>query len=108
MSDEAPKPLEVSETGPYAEMIQRPLPEGRLLVFVPSLAAMLTRAEQLKGADLTREEVLRIRNVCTVLVTEPQAAQAIEEQRGYTDLDMDDPWESWLRLQNRAEHDGLS
>jgi hypothetical protein len=103
MSDNARRPLECGETGTYAEMILRSLPEGTLLVFVPSLAALLTRAEQLKGAELTRKEVFRIRDHCNVIVTASRTARAMEEQRGYADLDANDPWNGWLRLQGRFE-----
>jgi hypothetical protein len=94
--------LQVSETGRYAEVSRRPLPEGLLLVFVPSLVALLTRAEELKGGALTRDEVLRIRDASNVLVTTPPAARAIEERRGYSDLDAAEPWEGWLRLNQRG------
>jgi hypothetical protein len=97
-------PLECGETGRYAEMILRPLPEGMSLVFVPSLAALLTHAEELKGAELTRDEVLRIRdNFDNVIVAPSRAVRAMEEQRGYADLDMNDPWNDWLRLQGRFQ-----
>jgi hypothetical protein len=103
MSGSARRPLECGETGTYAEMILRPLPDGMLLVFVPSLAALLTRAEQLKGAEVTCEEVFRIRDNCNVVVTPAGAARAMEEKRGYADLDINDPWNDWLRLQGRFE-----
>jgi hypothetical protein len=73
------------------------------LVFVPSLAALLTPAEQLKGAELTPKEVFRIRDNCIVIVTASRATRAVEEKRGCADSDMNDPWESWLRLQGRYE-----
>jgi hypothetical protein len=94
----AERSLTVSDTGRFADLVRRPLPEGLVLVFVPSLAAILTRARDLKGAELTRDEVVRIRDESAVLVTLPQAARAIEERRGYADLDPSEPWESWLRL----------
>jgi hypothetical protein len=63
----------------------------------------VTRAKQLKGVELTREEVFRIRDQCVVLVSTPEAAQAIEKRRGYTDLDFSDPWSSWLELHDQMK-----
>jgi hypothetical protein len=91
--------LQVGESGEYGELAGRPLPKGFLLVFVPSLAALLTRAQQLSGAALTEDQVLRIRNGSKVMVVRHDAARAVEEQRGYADMDAADAWQSWLRLQ---------
>lgn len=96
-----PTPLKAGDTGPYAEVAARALPEGLVLLFIPALVAMVTRAEQLKGAPVTREELLRIREISPVLVSEAEPAQAVEEQRGYADLDLNDPWGSWLALHGR-------
>jgi hypothetical protein len=42
-----PKRLSPGEQGRSADLAGRPLPKGLVLQFVPSLAALLTRAEQL-------------------------------------------------------------
>jgi hypothetical protein len=39
--DDASQPLAVNDTGQYADLSRRPLSEGLVLVFVPSLAAIL-------------------------------------------------------------------
>jgi hypothetical protein len=104
MSD-AIKPLTAGEHGRYADLAGRPLPPGLVLQFIPSLAALLTRAEQLKGSALTRDEVLCVRDNCPVLVSEVAAALAVEEQRGYADLDPADPWPGWQRLRGQAAQD---
>jgi hypothetical protein len=91
--------LHVGESGKYSELIRRPLPEGLSLVFTPSLAALLTRARQLNGAALTEDQVLRIRNGSMAIVVRHDDARAMEEQRGYADIDAADAWRSWLRLQ---------
>src|SRR5262245_32513322 len=96
-------PLSVGATGPYAEIAARRLPVGLVLLFVPRLAATVTRAEQLNGSALNREEVLRIRDQAGVLVSDPGPARAVEERRGYADLDPADPWGSWLALHERSE-----
>jgi hypothetical protein len=79
MAEDA-RPLAPGDTGAYAEIVARPLPEGLVLLFMPSLAALAGRAEQLKGAPLTREELLRIRDRAAVLVSEPEPARAVEER----------------------------
>jgi hypothetical protein len=91
--------LHVGESGKYGELVRRPLPDGLSLVFVPSLAALLTRAQQLNGAALAEDQVVRIRNGSLVMVVSHGDARAMEEQRGYVDIDAADAWHSWLRLQ---------
>ena len=91
--------LHVGESGEYGELVKRPLPEGLSLVFIPTLAALLTRAQQLNGAALTEDQVLRIRDRSTVVVVHHGDARAVEERRGYVDIDAADAWHSWLRLQ---------
>jgi hypothetical protein len=98
MAGETANPLQPGETGGYADLAGRPLPAGLVLVFIPSLAALFTRAEQLKGSSLTRAEVVSIRDRCTAVALTAQAARALEERRGYADLDPRQPWEGWLRL----------
>jgi hypothetical protein len=85
--DASELPLAINDTGRYGELSGRPRPKWSVLLFIPTLAAILTRAEQLKGAELTHEEVFRIRDDSAVLVSPPEAAQAVEERRGYADVD---------------------
>ena len=92
--------LHVGESGEYSELARRLLPEGFALVFIPSLAALLTRAEQLKGAALTEHQVLGIRDSSKVVVVAQDALRTMEEQRGYVDIEAKDAWRSWLRLQS--------
>jgi hypothetical protein len=96
------RPLVLGDTGPYADIVARPLPEGLVLLFMSSLAGLASRAEQLKGSPLTREELLRIRDRAAVLVSEPERAQAVGERRGYADLGPADPWADWLALHGRS------
>jgi hypothetical protein len=92
-------PLCVGETGAYGELVQRPLPEGLSLVFIPSLAALLTQAQDLNGgAELTERQVLAIRDGSSVMVGHNEVVRSVEEGRGYADIDAADAWRSWLRL----------
>ena len=95
----APSPLCPGETGPYGELVRRPLPEGLSLVFIPSLAALLTEAQHLNGgAELTERQVLAIRDGSMVMVGHDEIARSVQEGRGYADIDAADAWRSWLRL----------
>jgi hypothetical protein len=62
---------------------------------MPSLAALLGRAEELTGEPLTQEQVIRIRDAALVVVTPARPAAAVEDARGYSDVDPTRPWESW-------------
>jgi hypothetical protein len=90
--------LKFGDSGAYGELVQRPLPEGLVLVFVPSLAALLAQAQELNGGALTEAQVLRIRDGSKVMVVGPDQVRAVEEARGYIDIDAADAWQSWLRL----------
>jgi hypothetical protein len=98
----ADRPLKEGDHGAYGELAGRTLPEGLVLVFMPSLVALLARAEQLKGAPLTEEQVIRIRDAAQVVVTLPQPAAAVEERRGYADVAPANVWESWQALRGGA------
>ena len=87
------------KAGAYAELVKRPLPEGHQLFFIPSLAGMLFRAEQANGAALTEDQVLQNRDQTAVIVMRHEDVRAMEEKRGYVDIDPADVWQSWLRLQ---------
>jgi hypothetical protein len=92
------RPLKEGEGGPYGDLAGRPLPDGLVLVFMPSLAALPGRAEQLKGSPLTEEQVLRVRDAATVVVTGLGPAAAVAEGRGHADADPANPWESWQAI----------
>jgi uncharacterized protein YeaC (DUF1315 family) len=80
--------------------------EQLIPVFIPALAPLLVRAEQLKGAPLTEEEVLRVRdNAICVMMTAQQKA-ATEEQRGYQDIDPENCWAEWQELREELKQDG--
>ena len=72
-----------------------------VLVFMPPLTSLLLRAEEMKGSPLTEEEVLRVRGRSICMTMRPEHALALEEKRGYRDLDPEDCWAGWQRL--RAE-----
>lgn len=72
--------------------------EPVVIVFIPALAPVLLRGEELKGSPLTEEEVYQIRdNAVCVTMTEAQE-RALVESRGYEDLDPEDCWAQWQAL----------
>jgi hypothetical protein len=85
--------FQFGEASAYGDLAKRPLPEGLSLACVPSLAAPMTRAQQLNGDALTEDQVLRIRDASTVMVV------GHDEARGYVDIDAADAWQSCLPLQ---------
>ena len=97
------EPLKGADTGSYAEIAGRPNPGHFTILPVPSLAAILLRAERLKGAPLTRAEVDAIRNGVHVIVVPSEAAQAVEEKRGYKDIEPSRAWEEWQRLRTQFD-----
>jgi hypothetical protein len=96
------RPLQEGEGGRYGDLARRALPDGLMLVFMPSLAALLGRAEELTGAPLTEEQVAHIRDAALVVVTQAQPAAAVEDARGYADVDPTKPWESWQAIRRNS------
>jgi hypothetical protein len=71
-------------------------PKEQLVITpIPALVTILLRKEKEKGAPLSEEEVLAIRDnaACIALPISEQAA--LEESRGYRDLDTDNVWQDW-------------
>ena len=62
---------------------------------IPALVALLLRAEQLKGAPLTEEEVTRIRDDAACVAMTAEMQRQLAEKRGYADLDPERAWEQW-------------
>src|SRR5262245_43478329 len=92
------QPLKEGDHGPYGTLSGHPLPDGLAMLFIPSLAALLTRAEELKGSPLTEERGIRIRDAAQAVVTLADAAAATVEQRGYPEVDPLNPLQSWQAI----------
>lgn len=67
-------------------------------VFIPPLAACLAKAEDLKKAPLTAEEVVKIRNSAVCMMMAPEEAEKLTTSRGYRDVAPEDCWADWHRL----------
>ena len=68
-----------------------------ILTFVPSLVSLLLAREESKGAPLTEQEVLEIRDKATVVALPEDAAVRVAAERGYRDIDANHCWEEWQR-----------
>jgi hypothetical protein len=90
-------PLHLGDQGVYGKLTSRRLPQHGKILFLPSLAALLTRAQQIAGRMLSRREVLRIRDASQILITDAKHLRAIVERRGYRDLDARTAYAAYLR-----------
>lgn len=72
------------------------------LVFIPALWHILSWKEKEKGAPLTREEVLKIREKAICLALPLEQAKKFLHNRGYEDIDPDNCWEEWCFLRKKS------
>jgi hypothetical protein len=100
---DATQPLVLGEHGRYVDLIARPRQADLVLQFIPTLVSLLGGGEEIAGRPLTRDEVLRIRDQALVVVTYEDVAEAVAADRGYADLDPNDPWSGWIQLRNGKE-----
>ncbi|MGJ6980284.1 hypothetical protein ACSDQ9_07100 [Aestuariimicrobium soli] len=73
--------------------------------FVPPLIAVLTAVERDKGAPLTLDEVIEVRDHATCIKSPKRLAEQMAEQRGYADLDPEnvwDEWQAWLTVRDQS------
>ncbi len=78
----AAEALKVGDVGPQSELAARSNPSTLTLVYVPSLTALLTRAEALKGTPLSEAEVQRIARRAEVVAMRNEVAESVLQQRG--------------------------
>lgn len=64
-------------------------------VFMPALVVILHAREREKGRPLTEQEVLEIRNNGVCMMMRVEHAIALDERRGYNDIDPERVWEQW-------------
>jgi len=72
--------------------------KDNLIIYpVPSLVATLLNREQAKGAPLTEEEVIAIRDSAPSIAMTREEAAYLDEKRGYLDIDPENCWPEWQR-----------
>ncbi len=64
-------------------------------VFIPALVVLLHHAERQKGSPLTEQEVLNIRDNGSCIMMQVEDAIALDERRGYNDVDPERVWDQW-------------
>jgi len=73
-----------------------------VLVFIPSLTAVLLAAEASSERPLTRPELERIVSESAVVAMKPMDALALERSRGYADIEPELAWEQWQIVRDRS------
>ncbi|HZG43207.1 MAG TPA: hypothetical protein VEY93_09605 [Longimicrobium sp.] len=69
-------------------------------VYIPPLVFLLAHHERAKGAPLTRDEVLAIRDDGVCMMLRRSAAMQMAAQRGYDDIDPEFAWEDWQAVRD--------
>ncbi len=69
--------------------------EKLVITCMPSLVSVLWSKEEKKGAPLTKDEVLAIRDAASAVALPASKIAAMEKVRGYMDIDPDHAWEEW-------------
>ena len=77
--------------------------EPLVLVFIPALVAILRHHEIEKGAPLTEEEVIAIRDKSVCIATPQGMVRDLAESRGYEDIDPEDVWNEWQAVRAQLE-----
>lgn len=67
-------------------------------VFMPALSVILVNAEDKKGSPLEENEVIEIRDNASCMMMERSHAEAMDESRGYKDIDPENCWYDWQML----------
>jgi hypothetical protein len=77
--------------------------ESLVPVFIPSLIAVLLNRESAKGEPLTEAEVLAIRDAAVCVMTPIDKVSAVEDVRGYTDIDPENCWDEFLEYKSSSD-----
>jgi hypothetical protein len=70
-------------------------------VFMPTLTHWLTHREREKGAPLTEQEVLEIRDSALVMMVRESVAEEMAQERGYRDIDPQNCWLEWQQMREQ-------
>lgn len=69
---------------------------------IPALGVLLLNLEKEKGEPLTEYEVLEARDKVACMMLPLSEKAALEEKRGYRDIDMDNAWVEWQQFRLEA------
>ena len=82
-----------------------PAGEPLVPVPVPALGVLLLRLEKKKGAPLTEAEVLETCDKAVCIVMRLSHKRAMEEKRGYRDINPENAWKEWLVFRTEMNGD---
>lgn len=80
----------------YMDQPENKEKESLVITPVPALCLLLLNLEKQKGSPLTQTEVLEARDAAVCVALPASVAKAMEESRGYRDLNPEDIWKDWL------------
>jgi hypothetical protein len=69
---------------------------------IPALGVLLLNLEKMKGAPLTEQEVLEARDKAACIMLRLSAKRAMDEKRGYQDINPENVWLEWQDLRAEA------
>ncbi len=70
---------------------------------IPSLVTLLFDFETKKGAPLTEAEVIDIRDRAVCMTMRISMRDKLAEQRGYVDIDLENPWPEWQTVRRTLD-----
>ena len=83
MNASSAEEISFGDVGTFGELSAKRNPDGLVLVYIPGLAALLERAKQLKGSELSETESARIAEHASMMAVTPEMAKETIENRGY-------------------------
>jgi hypothetical protein len=72
--------------------------ERLVIIAIPPLVALLLALEKQKGAPLTEEAVIAIRDRAACMAVPESEAALLTEKRGYSDIALEKAWEEWSAI----------
>ena len=85
---------------------QNKMEEPLIATPIPALVAILLNREKAKGSPLTKEEVEDIRDNAVCIMLPVSERKAMDEARGYADIDLDSAWAHWQEVRKQLEQNG--
>jgi hypothetical protein len=73
---------------------------------IPALVAILLNREKAKGSPLTQEEVESIRDEAVCIMLPASTKKAMDESRGYEDINPECAWQHWRDVRKQLGQEG--
>jgi hypothetical protein len=74
---------------------------------IPALGVLLLNLEKHKGAPLSEAEVIEARGKAVCMMLPLSAKRAMDEKRGYRDIDPENVWSEWLAFKAEVQGNAL-